>query len=158
MLIGLINELVELENSNSKSAENILMQLLQHKEDYSSLCEKLEKVLVTKRQRDMLNSEANMIKITKLYGYSLARSKEDKIGEIELIKGHIYKIVCAVNLSNEGTSYIFDQTDRLIECPNKYLEVLSCRQTKVLIPESGITLEGIKDTKYTSEEFNERVL
>lgn len=158
MLIGLINELVELENSNSKSAENILMQLLQHKEDYSSLCEKLEKVLVEKRHNDINNRKANMIRITKAYGYSLTRSKKDKIGEIELVKGRMYKVVCAVNLSNEGTSYIFDQTDKLVECPNKYLEILSCRKTKVLVPESEITLDGIKNMKYTPEEFNERVL
>lgn len=158
MLIGLINELVELENSNSKSAESILMQLLLHKEDYSSLCEKLEKVLVEKRYQDMYNREANMIKITKEYGYSLARSKEDKIGEIELVKGRMYKVVCAVNLSNEGTSYIFDQSDKLVECPNRYLEILSCRKTKVLVPESEVTIDGIKNMKYTPEEFNERVI
>ena len=41
MLIGLINELVDIE-SNKEEAEQVLMQLFQHKEEYSTLCTAVE--------------------------------------------------------------------------------------------------------------------
>lgn len=157
MLIGLINQLTDIEESKEE-AEQVLMQLFAHEEDYQTLCHSLEEYVRNKRLESIAKKKERMQAVIDTYGATIATCVSGSFPKI-LTKGKKYNVIYAEGTSHVTDSYLFDDNYDLRPINNELLKHQDTAKVRVLRSISRpLNIDKLLTLGYTLEEFNRKVI
>lgn len=152
MLIGLINKLVDIENSK-EDAEQALMQLFQHKEEYNTLCTAVEKYIVEKRKERIINMQKHKEEVLSKYGYFEARCTTAEFPTM-LTEGKVYGVIVKGNGANFGDCLLFDDNNKLRLVGSNFLSFINNNKVRHMKCGKRIPITKIDSMEISKEDFD----
>lgn len=152
MLIGLINELIELEGNSKDEAEKVLIQLFEHDDDYNHICEKIVDCVTKKRKEQEVRRRERAEAICEKYGYTTAICLTDKFPTV-LTKDKQYKVLYSEAQDNDSYSYVIDDNYDVKAVSYSLMKYIN----QVKFAKSEIDIAKVINLEYTKEEYGKRL-